>query len=141
MITQENPLLKSDHQNKLARYVPYLKEVGKIVVVFLFPKEYSNWTNYKISSTEVFDKWFSRLRDNSTEKRVLARLGRLENGNFGDFKKISEGLFELRFFSGSGVRIYYTFYGDKVVLLLAGGDKSTQTKDIKKAQNLLSELE
>ena len=107
----------------------------------MFPKGYSNWMNYKISSTEVFNKWFSRLRDNSTKNRVLARLGRLENGNFGDFKKISEGLFELRFSFGSGVRIYYTFYGDKIVLLLAGGDKSTQPKDIKKAQNLLSELE
>jgi len=71
----------------------------------------------------------------------LARLNRVENGNFGDFKKISTNLFELRFFFGSGLRIYYTIQDVRVVFLLVGGVKSTQDRDIEKAAALLNELE
>ena len=63
------------------------------------------------------------------------------SSHFGDFKRIDSGLFELRFFFGSGLRIYYTIQNGRVVVLLAGGDKSTQTKDIEKATTLLNELE
>jgi len=63
---------------------------------------------YELRSTAHFDKWFARLKDSAVKLRVLARLSRVENGNFGDFKQISTNLFELRFFFGSGLRIYYT---------------------------------
>jgi putative addiction module killer protein len=96
---------------------------------------------YKLRSTKQFDKWFARLKDSSVKLRVLARLDRVENGNFGDFLRVGTGLFELRFFFGSGLRIYYTIHEDRVVLLLAGGDKSTQSRDIKKAATLLEDLE
>lgn len=71
----------------------------------------------------------------------MARLNRVENGNFGDFKQIGSNLFELRFIFGAGLRIYFTTQNDKVVLLLAGGNKSTQAKNIAKANELLEELE
>ncbi|WP_428353609.1 type II toxin-antitoxin system RelE/ParE family toxin [Methyloprofundus sp.] len=87
-----------------------------------------------------FDKWFSVLKDSSVKQKVLARLARIENGNFGDFKKVSSNLFELRFFFSSGIRIYYTIH-NKLVLLLSGGDKSSQSKDIDTAKQILNELE
>ncbi|NOQ46083.1 MAG: type II toxin-antitoxin system RelE/ParE family toxin [Desulfobulbaceae bacterium] len=96
---------------------------------------------YKIESTKQYDKWFAKLKDSLIKIRVLARLSRVENGNFGDFKPLSPSLFELRFFFGSGFRIYYTIKNDSVVILLVGGDKSTQEKDIAKATELLAEQE
>jgi putative addiction module killer protein len=102
---------------------------------------YTHVMKYELRSTKQYNKWFAKLNDSSIKVRVLARLGRIENGNFGDFKQISHGLFELRFFFGAGLRIYYTIYEGKVVLLLGGGDKSTQTKDVEKAVQLLNEWE
>jgi putative addiction module killer protein len=96
---------------------------------------------YELRGTKQYNKWFAKLKASSIKVRVLARLDRIENGNFGDFKQISSGLFELRFFFGSGLRIYYTIQDSRVVFLLAGGDKSTQAKDIEKATQLLCELE
>ena len=96
---------------------------------------------YKLRSTKQYDKWFSKLKESAVKVRVLARLNRIENGNFGDFKIISPGLFELRFFFGAGIRIYYTIQDSEVVFLLAGGDKSSQKKDIEKVAELLKELE
>ena len=72
---------------------------------------------------------------------MLARLSRIESGNFGDYKQVRTNLFELRFFFSSGLRVYYTIQGAQVVILLVGGDKSTQAKDIEKANDLLEELE
>ena len=96
---------------------------------------------YKLRSTKQYDKWFSTLKESTVKIRILARLDRVENGNFGDFKQISPSLFELRFFFGAGLRIYYTIQNSKVVLLLAGGDKASQEKDIEKATELLKEME
>lgn len=96
---------------------------------------------YELRSTKQYDKWFSRLKESTVKIRVLARLNRVENGNFGDFKQISSSLFELRFFFGAGLRIYYTIRESKVVFLLVGGDKSSQEKDIEKADGFLKELE
>ncbi len=75
------------------------------------------------------------------ENRLLARLARVENGNFGDFKQVAGNLYELRFFFGSGLRVYYFVRDGRVVLLLAAGDKSTQAKDIGKAAEILRDLE
>ena len=96
---------------------------------------------YALRSTENFDKWLSSLKDRSVKNRLLARLARVENGNFGDFKQVGGNLYELRFFFGSGLRVYYTVRDGRVVLLLAAGDKSTQAKDIEKATEILRDLE
>ncbi|MCK4619942.1 MAG: type II toxin-antitoxin system RelE/ParE family toxin [Desulfobacterales bacterium] len=96
---------------------------------------------YELRSSKQYDKWFAKLKDSSIKIKVLARLDRVENGNFGDFKQIGSDLFELRFFFGSGLRIYYTIQEGRVLFLLAGGDKSTQSKDIERAAELLNELE
>jgi len=102
---------------------------------------YAHSMTYELCSTPTFDKWLAKLKDASTRNRLLARLDRIETGNFGDFKQIDNNLFELRFFFGSGLRIYYTIRNGQVILLLVGGDKSTQTKDIVKSKALLLEME
>ena len=96
---------------------------------------------YELSSTKEFSKWFGRLKDTVTKQKILARLSRAENGHFGDFKQINANLFELRFFFGGGLRIYYTIRANQIILLLVGGDKSSQNRDIEKANELLDELE
>ena len=96
---------------------------------------------YEIEKTNDVDKWLNSRKIRSYRNRLLARFERIQNGNFGDFKPISHNLFELRFFFGSGVRIYYTVRQNKIVLLLVGGDKSSQRKDIEKATQLLNDLE
>jgi putative addiction module killer protein len=80
-----------------------------------------------------FKQWLDSLRDKPTIARINARLGRLEFGNFGDAKSVGNGVMELRLAFGSGYRIYYGLDGEKLVVLLTGGDKSTQDKDIKTA--------
>ena len=102
---------------------------------------YTNAMTYELQSTPTFDKWLTKLKDTSIRNRLLVRLDRIETGSLGDFKQIDNNLFELRFFFGSGLRIYYTIRDGKVVLLLAGGDKSSQTKDITKSKALLLEME
>lgn len=96
---------------------------------------------YTIESAKPFDKWFGKLKDKSIKVRVLARLSRVENGNFGDFKPLNNRLSELRFFFGAGLRIYYTIKNKTVVILLVGGDKSSQKEDIVKANELLADME
>jgi len=96
--------------------------------------------NYEIQTTTSFDKWFSKIKDKSTKYRIEARLSRVTKGNFGDIETVASRLFELRFFFGGGIRIYYTMIGGKIVLLLCGGDKSTQSSDIEQAKKLLDEL-
>lgn len=96
---------------------------------------------YSLRSTKQYNKWFTKLKDQTIKIKILARLNRIENGNFGDFKKIGINLFELRFFFGIGLRIYYTVRNNQVVFLLAGGDKSTQSNDIKKAESLSKSIE
>lgn len=94
----------------------------------------------EIGSTNHFNKWFKGLKDIVVKRKILARLDRLKNNNFGDFKRIDSNLFELRFFFGSGLRIYYTIRSKQVILLLVGGDKSSQSQDIKHAKQILDKL-
>jgi putative addiction module killer protein len=96
---------------------------------------------YEIETTEDFDAWFLKLKDKTVKTRLLSRIDRVKNGNFGDFKLLDANLSELRFFFGDGFRIYYTIQKGKIVFLLTGGDKSTQQNDIKKALSLLAQLE
>lgn len=95
----------------------------------------------KIRKTNIFTKWLDSLRNMQARSRILARLSRLEDGNFGDVQPIGEGVSELRIYCGPGYRIYFTQRGNNVVLLLVGGDKSTQSKDIKTALHLARNLE
>ncbi len=80
--------------------------------------------------------WLNSL-DSIVRRRINQRILRIEEGNFGDYKQISDEIYELRFAFGSGYRIYYTKIENVVVLLINGGDKSTQSKDIKNAQKFL----
>lgn len=95
---------------------------------------------YSIYTTETFDSWFSKLKDQQAKRRIQVRIDRVEDGNFGDTKPVGEGVSELRFFFGSGYRVYYCQQGQQIIILLAGGDKSSQSKDIKLALALAKEL-
>ena len=86
------------------------------------------------SGYEPFKEWLYGLRDVIGRKRVLARLSRLEQGNLGDCSPVGEGVSELRMFFGSGYRVYFGEQGDHLVVLLCGGDKSSQSQDIEQAK-------
>ena len=88
---------------------------------------------------EPFTDWLERLRDPQTRRRIQSRLLRVESGNYGDYKSLKDGVFELRLQFGSGYRIYFGEDGDKVVILLLDGDKSSQTRDIKLAKSYWKE--
>ncbi len=90
---------------------------------------------------EPFVKWLSKIKDSEDKLRIRNLLRRIEIGNLGDYKIIANRLYEMRMFFSSGYRIYFTFKNNnKIVLLLIGGDKSTQNKDIEKAKKLLEEI-
>ncbi len=94
----------------------------------------------EIRKTEIFAKWLDGLHDIRARARILVRIERLTAGNPGDVKSVGEGVSELRIDYGPGYRVYYKKQGQKVVILLAGGDKSTQAKDIKTALRLARNL-
>ena len=95
---------------------------------------------FEIRKTESFAKWLDALQDTRDRARVLVRIERLAIGNPGDVKPVGEGVSELRIDYGPGYRVYYKQTGHKVVILLAGGDKSTQAIDIKAAVRLAHNL-
>ena len=86
------------------------------------------------AGTVPFSEWFDSLGDIKTQQRIDARLARMRLGNFGDAKAIGEGVHELRLDFGPGYRIYFGQEGRTIVILLCGGDKSSQQRDIKKAK-------
>jgi len=94
----------------------------------------------EIRKTDAFAKWIDSLRDIKARARILVRIERLSLGNPGDVRPVGKGVSELRIDCGSGYRVYYKKVGRTVVVLLAGGDKRTQTKDIKTAQRLAQDL-
>ena len=95
---------------------------------------------YSIKQTNIFSKWLLRLKDNKSKAHIFIRIERLKLGNFGNHKSVGDNVSELRFVVGSGYRVYYHIYGNKIVLLLVGGDKSTQSKDIERAKKILKGL-
>jgi putative addiction module killer protein len=94
-----------------------------------------------IRETDEFSEWLGALRDKRARAIVLIRIARLANGNPGDVAPLGDGVSELRIDFGPGYRVYYVQRGMKYVLLLVGGDKSSQAKDIARAKRLLEEYE
>ena len=90
----------------------------------------------KLNRTEVFASWLRDIRDTRAKARIFARLDAARNGNFGDWRSVGEGVFEMRINAGAGYRVYYAREGIFVYILLAGGDKRTQDADIKSAKKM-----
>lgn len=86
------------------------------------------------NGTALFSEWLKDLRDQQTRARILTRLNRIRLGNFGNCKLLGDSLFELRMTFGPGYRVYYGREGERMILILCGGDKSTQDKDIERAK-------
>jgi putative addiction module killer protein len=95
---------------------------------------------YEIRKTEIYVRWLDSLRDIRARAKVLARVERLVAGNPGDVSPVGEGVSELRIDYGAGYRVYYTMRGRELIILLVGGDKRTQSTDIKKALSLARNL-
>lgn len=93
----------------------------------------------EVISTNDFDKWLRTLKDRVGRLRIVERLDRLAMGNPGDAKPVGHGIWELRLRFGPGYRVYYLQDGQRVILLLCGGDKGTQQRDIQRARQLAEE--
>jgi putative addiction module killer protein len=96
---------------------------------------------YQLQQTHVFEKWLAGLEDRKAKARILARLDAVRLGNLGDSKAIGGSLRELRVHVGPGYRLYFTQRQSVVILLLCGGSKSTQARDIERAKRLLKDIE
>ena len=90
----------------------------------------------EVRQTKTYKDWFDNLRDRQTRTRIDIRIRRLSLGNLGDVKPVGEGISELRIDYGPGYRVYFVQRGQALVVLLAGGDKRTQDKDIRLARKL-----
>ena len=104
------------------------------------PKEDNNASNYRIVRSETFRRWLSNLVDQRAAARIAVRIDRLAEGNLGDRKSVGGGISELRVDVGKGYRVYFTIRRRTVVVLLVGGDKASQAKDIEKARKMADDL-
>jgi len=95
----------------------------------------------EIRETNVYHEWFESLKDKRTKAKIDVRIRRVSLGNFGDVRPVGKGVSELRIDYGPGYRVYFTQHGNILVILLCGGDKSTQGKDIQLAHELARALE
>ena len=91
--------------------------------------------------SSCFDKWLRKLKDRVAVARILVHIKKVENGNLGEHRSVGGRVSELKIDCGPGYRVYFTRKGDTVICLLCGGDKSSQSKDIKRAKEILKELE
>ena len=96
---------------------------------------------YEIHTTKTFDKWVSKLKDRQASKAIAMRLDRAISGNLGDIQPVGSMVSEMRIFIGKGYRLYFTIKGSEIIILLCGGDKSTQQQDIKLAKHIANDLE
>ncbi|MBA2158720.1 type II toxin-antitoxin system RelE/ParE family toxin [Salmonella enterica subsp. diarizonae serovar 60:r:e,n,x,z15] len=94
-----------------------------------------------VLSTDIFDRWIDELKDARAKTKIQARIRRLKNGNFGDIEPVGEGFSEMRIHEGKGYRVYLKNHGKIIVVILCGGDKSTQQKDIARAKEIYKEIE
>jgi putative addiction module killer protein len=96
---------------------------------------------FTVLQTQEFQRWLDGLRDRRAQVRIAARLRLAEAGNLGDWKSVGGDVSEMRINFGPGYRLYFTRRGSILIVMLAGGDKSSQVKDIRRAQKILEELE
>ncbi len=87
-----------------------------------------------VQRTRIFENWFAELKNRTAKERVLTRIRLAEAGNFGDHHFVADGIWEMRIHYGPGYRLYYAREGSSIYLLLMGGDKQTQNRDIEKAK-------
>ena len=95
----------------------------------------------KVRRTELFDKWLRKLKDKQAKVLITSRLQRLAFGHLGDSKPVGNGVHELRIHVGPGYRLYYTRHGDEWILLLMGGNKGSQARDIKRAKQMVKDYD
>jgi putative addiction module killer protein len=96
---------------------------------------------YEIKLTDEFNRWLNGLKDSTTRLRLARRLEKASRGLLGDVKSVGEGVYEMREHFGSGWRMYYVQHGTTLVIMISGGDKTTQSKDIEIAKKRATELE
>ncbi len=95
---------------------------------------------YHLEQTSTFSRWLKRLKDLQAKAAIVLRIKQVQSGHLGDVKHVGGGVSELRWHIGPGYRVFFCRRGDEIILLLAGGDKSTQQRDIVRAQQLAKEL-
>jgi putative addiction module killer protein len=95
---------------------------------------------FEVQKTEEFDEWLSDLEDQKAKAKIVSRIERLGLGNPRDVKPVGQGVSEMRVPHGPGYRVYFKQTGRTIALLLCGGDKTTQVKDIKRAKEMAAEL-
>jgi putative addiction module killer protein len=122
------------------------KNRGIKIFTLLYSIEYNKVRIKGILMIEIkrlpeFDEWLDGIKDNMTRIRLNRRLDKVQRGNWGDIKSLQEGVWEMREFFGSGWRMYYIQHGDVVIVMLGGGDKSTQQQNIDRALKLSKTLE
>ncbi len=91
---------------------------------------------FEVRTTVIFERWLDGLRDRRARSFIFNRIDRITTGNLGDLKPVGDQVFELRIFHGSGYRLYFTRKGHELIILLCGGDKSTQRTDIERAKRI-----
>jgi len=91
---------------------------------------------YEIVTTSIFIKWMKKLKDRQAVKAIAMRMDRVILGNLGDIKPVGQGVSEMRIFVGKGYRVYFVIRNNEIVVLLCGGDKSSQQEDIEQAKKL-----
>jgi putative addiction module killer protein len=96
---------------------------------------------FTVLATDAFSEWLDGLKDTATRRRLTRRLDRVERGHLGDVKAVGDGIMELREHFGPGWRMYYVQRGTTVILMLGGGDKDTQARDIAAAKRIAADLE
>ena len=96
---------------------------------------------FTVRQTEEFQDWLDAIKDTRAQVRIAARIRLAEAGNLGDWKTVGGEVSEMRVDTGPGYRLYFTRRGSVLIIMLAGGNKSTQSRDIKRAQKMLTQLE
>ena len=95
---------------------------------------------YTIERTDIFNDWLDALKDDRVRAKIITRLTRAQNGNLGDHKSVGGGISEMRINEGKGYRLYYTIRDSVLIVMLVGGDKSSQQADIRKARQMREEM-
>lgn len=117
-----------------------LKDATHQHLDFKYPTGYGQRMNYLIQQTQTFSAWHSSVRDLRAKIAIARRIDRAAAGNLGDVKAVGDGVSEFRVDVGAGYRVYFTMRGGVVIVLLAGGDKSSQNADIRRAKKLAKEI-